>query len=457
MIPLLARLLFPAAVVGFLLLYYLDVFLDWPWTQPLRALLGVICYVLALLTTPLQRLTLVLLLLTGALLAWRFPGAVAVLHGFRELEQVLAMVLLVPLVGRWFRHRDYAPVMAALARRYVRSDAGLFTSIAFLVQTIGAVVTFTGIIIVHQVLRDMVSQQRDAYDRFLSIAMLRGFQLHTLWSPNAPAFAVALQFTGAALLPAMGWGLLLMVVGLAVVTGVAAWERRGEPSIAALLREEAAPEPAGSVRLAREFFIVSAGMVLAVIVIEQATFLTLLETVPLVTSGFTVLAFLLSGALRALREHVVHYAGRDLNSMRQQAVLFFTAGLLIMALRQTGAGALAFGEFAAVIDRSPLGIVPGLTLLVVLLGMMGIPPIPASLLLAGTLDPALLKTAPEFATLGIAIGASLSLIMSPITVPLLVFSAMTGRDTITLGMRWNWRSSLVLFVVFHTLLWLVSR
>jgi hypothetical protein len=113
---------------------------------------------------------------------------------------------------------------------------------------------------------------------------------------------------------------------------------------------------------------------------------------------------------------------------KKEILLILSAGLIVGTLKETGYGFILFNYFLTAVEWLNINILLSLTLVVILLGFCGFPPIPAMILLSGILVNVPGGYPPELVALSLLLGVSVTLVIAPVTVPLLLISSLNGRS-----------------------------
>ncbi|WP_133058696.1 hypothetical protein [Halalkalibacter urbisdiaboli] len=125
----------------------------------------------------------------------------------------------------------------------------------------------------------------------------------------------------------------------------------------------------------------------------------------------------------------------------------FSAGVLVGTLKETGYGQELFSFFLVAINWLNVNILVGLTFVVILLGFCGFPPIPVMVLLSGILSGVPGGYPTDLVALSLLLGVSVTIIIAPVTVPLLLISSQNGRSLIDNGFRTNILFAVMLLLV----------
>jgi len=92
-----------------------------------------------------------------------------------------------------------------------------------------------------------------------------------------------------------------------------------------------------------------------------------------------------------------------------------------------------------------------------LLGFLGLGPLTVMVLVAGILDSMALPYPPELIVLAITSGSVLSILLSPVIMPLIVLSASNGLSLFTNGIKFNWKYCIVFYIIVQIYLQLMVQ
>jgi len=125
-----------------------------------------------------------------------------------------------------------------------------------------------------------------------------------------------------------------------------------------------------------------------------------------------------------------------------------TVGVLIYGLRQTDFANIVVNGFNAVENFipfiNPLFLLP---FIVIILGMVGLGPLTVMVLVAGILSSLNLPYPPELIVLSITSGSVISILTSPVIMPVITLSASNGLSLFTNGIKFNWKFSILFYIV----------
>jgi hypothetical protein len=161
---------------------------------------------------------------------------------------------------------------------------------------------------------------------------------------------------------------------------------------------------------------------------NQVLQLDILLSVPIVIVVVTTLYFVSNQSTSEYRQLWVQLITVDLGMKKKEILLILSAGLIVGTLKETGYGFILFNYFLTAVEWLNINILLSLTLVVILLGFCGFPPIPAMILLSGILVNVPGGYPPELVALSLLLGVSVTLVIAPVTVPLLLISSLNGRS-----------------------------
>src|SRR5699024_7042129 len=95
---------------------------------------------------------------------------------------------------------------------------------------------------------------------------------------------------------------------------------------------------------------------------------------------------------------------------------------------------------------NPLYLIP---FIVILLGFCGLGPLTVMVLVAGILESLALPYPPELIVLAVTSGSAISILLSPVIMPVIALSAVNGLSLFTNGIKFNWKYSIVLYSVIQ--------
>lgn len=166
----------------------------------------------------------------------------------------------------------------------------------------------------------------------------------------------------------------------------------------------------------------------------------LLTIIPLVVITWAIGYFVWKRKLSALTKESKTYVAVGIASKAQECSIMLTAGLLITALNASDwSEGMMQGVHQVTSNVPGLNFLWVLPLIVMLLGFLGMGPLTVMVLIAGIVKSIHLPYPPEIIVLALTLGSSLSLMFSPVVIPVLVLSSVNGLSPIKNSFQQNWK------------------
>lgn len=131
-----------------------------------------------------------------------------------------------------------------------------------------------------------------------------------------------------------------------------------------------------------------------------------------------------------------------------QLSILLGAGVLIDALNQTRFAEVAVNGINSLQEHLPfLNMLYFLPFMVIILGFFGLGPLTVMVLIAGILESLSLPYPPELIVLAITSGSAISILLSPLILPLIVLSGSNGLNSYKNGIGFNLMFAIMLYVI----------
>ena len=367
----------------------------------------------------------------------------------REMRAVIAMVMLITLVAWIIGHRPYVKALMALGQKRITTPSRFFAFVAVLTHLISSFMGVGGIAFVYEMFANekKASVSKTAWDFTLSTAIMRGFTVTVLWTTVHPAFAYVIAGTNAPLLPTMVKGLGMALIGLVigvVIYRIQIKQKQISVDVEPDLSVQAGEQLNG---LVGKFLFWVLLLMASILFMNQCLHIDILLTVPVVIVMITTVYFASNQSLPQYKELWLRFLTVDLGKRKKQLFVILSAGLLVGTLKETGYGNVLFNYFLTAVDWLNINVLIGLTLVVILMGFCGFPPIPAMVLLSGILGSVQVGYPSDIVAISLLLGVSVTLVVAPVTIPLLIISGLNGRSLTENGFRWNSMFGVLLLIV----------
>lgn len=174
-----------------------------------------------------------------------------------------------------------------------------------------------------------------------------------------------------------------------------------------------------------EFFLLFFSLFGTIFLIHGVWQIPLMIIIPIVVIGWIIAFYFYKQRVYKLKEIAKQYITIGLKKQANQLTLMLSIGTLIYAL-------------------NPLYLLP---FIVITLGFLGLGPLTIMVLVAGILDSLALPYSPELIVLAITSGSVISVLISPMLLSLIVLSASNKLSLFTNGIKFNWKYSMVFYIV----------
>jgi len=174
----------------------------------------------------------------------------------------------------------------------------------------------------------------------------------------------------------------------------------------------------------------------------------LLILIPLTIIVWTLVYFTAKGRMNHFfadgKAHVKH----GMVNQSYQLSVMLGAGMLIFALNQTAFAETVIDGIYSLQEMVPfLNLLYFLPFIIIILGFFGLGPLTVLVLVGGILGSIHLPYPPELIVLAVTSGSAISILLSPLIMPIITLSGSNGLSGFTNGIRFNWKFAAVLYVV----------
>jgi len=328
-----------------------------------------------------------------------------------------------------------------------KGEAGLFLFATIVTHIVSSFLSFGTIPVMISLLEKTLKRNVSNYERFISTAISRSYALVVLWAPGAINLLLVVQATGVDWMELFIPGLILSLIG--IVTSYVI-ERKlylsakqtivGEYGNDSKLSD--APTRGKAYHIILVVLSLIAGMMIfATMNVGSSTNQIMLTglIVVLTWSAFFVRRPNFKAALRA------YWQNRLLKAV-DLAPLFVSMGIFSTAVQQAGLFNLIQPTLQDIANAMGLWSMVLVPILMILCAIAGIHPFVSIVLFGQVLTTIQLPIAPVSIALCLALGGSISYIVSPFAGIVLTLAKFINCRTFDIALRWNWLYSLIFFI-----------
>lgn len=425
----------------------------------MHAILGFMLLVLAVVHVKIRYIKLPLFLfLTGftIMIVSGGPFLENMASGLRQMSNIIGLLAVVPAIGWVLRSEPYIEDIIGLAHNFLNTSRKFYFGVLSFTHIISYFLLFGAIPMMYQFVDEILKNQRgEAWENFKGTALLRSFALSTLWVISIPSFAYAVEALNASLPIAILQGFLLAMAGLLIAVTFSYFEEKkyGIDLTAEIQNEiETVLKTASDRKIqkqrTKEFGFLFITLFGTIFLMYEMINLELMILIPIVIVIWAGIYFLIKKRPALLMSEIKEYYQNGLAGKAYQFSVLTSAGVMIHSLNQTGVGTVIIDGVYAFQEVLPFfNMLYFLPLIIIILGFMGLGPLTVMVLVAGILESISLPYPPELIVLAVTSGSAISILLSPLIMPVIVLSAANGVSPFKNGLRFNYKFALVLYVL----------
>ncbi|MGI6307566.1 MAG: hypothetical protein ACOX1X_02970 [Dethiobacteria bacterium] len=378
--------------------------------------------------------------------------------GFTEMAPLVAVMAAVNILGIPLELGRYAELFQ---RFYARAKGPsqpyvislLISYVLTLLSLAGAVAP--SYYLVKENLRKLGLEKNS---RLETTSVARGYAMALIVSPVAATVGIAVKYSGLSWPQLVGPVFLLSLAGLAAAFFMEASRLAGKNGQIQNQVGEGLDLPQISSRRLASFLVLFIGVVGSTLLLGNVWRFPSLNSIALGCLFATFIWGVVSNQLSPLMTRSFSFFSQGIIKMADQTTLFIAAGFFTYAMEASGALKLVGNLMELVAGRVDIVfILAAVPLIIMLLAFIGLHPFASGIIIAKTL----LASPLEFNALGLALalmgGMSMSFILSPFSILVLILSSITGKSPYKLGVRWNSAFAVVFWGLTAVFILFVTR
>ncbi len=359
--------------------------------------------------------------------------------------KILTLMMFVPMLSIPFNLPRYRRALEHVLQRVVRrGDSGVYLFTHLTSHLIGLIANIACVSITYcMVGAGTAGRNLD----MLARAAARGYSATCFWSPNSGAIGLVLAYWGGTVVDIIPVG--LPVAALALAAGWLEnrlWKPLNDAQGGAPSPDCAGAEAEYGPEIRKDFrWLVCAVTLLLglVIILDWSTPLGILTIVPLTALVYPFVWAVSAGEIRDQWLHFKSFVNGSLPGMSNEVAIFLGAGFFAVAAGKSGAVQYLARIFIGVSD-SPTLLTALIILMVVGLSLVGFHPVLTTTGIVASFTPQWLGLPASFLSGVVVTSFGLAITFSPFSACSLSLSNITGKDPFTVGVRWQWRFTLLM-------------
>lgn len=448
------------SILLYTLSHIIVTFSEQPQLLQILSYSGLAMIIFALLSIPTAKLRLPLLILLIGVSILIFSASnplTGLFLGVREMRNIIGLLVVIPLISWVLQEENYVEDMMSVFHRFINTSKKFYFSLVSLTQILAFFLLFASIPTMYQLIDIFFKNQKiNMWEHYKGTALLRGFSLSTLWVITIPSFVVVVDTLNASIYLSIAQGFGVALVGTFVAVLFMTFEtRKHNVDLTPLIQREmedvlkdASADYHTRKKNVIEFFVLFISLFGTIFVIYGVWEIPLLILIPLVIIVWMITFYLYKQRTYKLKTISQQYVAEGLKNQTPPVVLMLSVGVLIYAINETGFAASVVSGInyleSQVSWLNPLYLLP---FIVIILGVMGLGPLTVMVLVAGILTTLDLAYPPELIVLAITSGSVISILISPLILPLIVLSNANGLSSLTNGLKFNWKFALLFYVL----------
>lgn len=448
-----------ASILTYALLHFLTAFWTFPSLEHVLSIAGLSMFFFSLWYIPIRKFKLPIFIFIVGMLVLYYSGTPllsGIASGMLQMRNIIGLLIVVPLISWVLREEPYIEDIMALFHKFINTSRKFYASMTVFTQVISYFLLFGSITMMYQFVDIILKEKKtEVWEHFKGTALLRGFALSTLWVISIPSFIFAVETLGVSL-----WIAILQGFGIAVVGTILAvlffygYEKRQGIDLTPDLQKELthiltmASSKEVQVKKVVEFAILFLTLFGSIFFLHGYFEMKLMLLIPVVIVFWVSAFYVVKRKSNKLPQVVDVYVKKDLLNQAYQLNVMATVGILIYALQHTAFAQTVVSGLNYMQDHypfiNPLYLLP---FIVIILGFMGLGPLTVMVLVAGILQGMALPYPPELIVLAVTSGSVISILLSPLIMPVIALSASNGISLFTNGIKFNWKYAIAFYVI----------
>lgn len=430
--------------------------------------IAIIIFAIFSISTVKLRFPLFILLLAIIILLFAQSNPIkGLLLGVREMRNIVGLLAVIPLIKWVLQEENYVEDMMSAFHKFINTSKKFYLSLVSLTQILAYFLFFAAIPTMYQLIEVFFKGQKvDMWENYKSTALLRGFGLSTLWVVTVPSFVVAVDTLNASIYLSIAQGFGFALVGMLIaVLFMTLEERKRNVDLTPIIQKEmghillnASADETVRRKNVKEFILLFLSLFGSIFLIYSLVNVSILILIPIIIIIWMIIFYIYKRRIYKSKIIAKQYVTDGLKGQAPSLVLMLSVGVLIYALNQTSftknvVEGINYLE-SHISWLNPLYLLP---FIVIILGILGLGPLTVMVLVAGILKTLDLPYPPELIVLSITSGSVISILISPLTLPLIVLSASNGLSSLTNGIKFNWKYCLVFYAITQLYIQLIVQ
>lgn len=377
-------------------------------------------------------------------------------NGLLQMRSIISLLIIIPLISWVLREEPYLEAIMNVGHHLLDTGRKFYFGMISFIQIVAYFLLFGSIPMMYQFVNMILkSETGEAWEKFKGTAMLRGFALSVMWVVSIPSFIFVVDTMEASLWISIFQGLGMSIVGvlIALVFLYIDEKKYGIDFTSGIRKEiDDVLEHGASIperkKKTAEFMVLFVTLFGSILVLHEVFSIDLMVIIPLVVLVWTAIYYVSKRRLYKFFQEMRIHVENDMLHQGYQLSILLGAGMMIFSLNQTGFGDMAVNAINQLQGTLPfVNILYFLPFMVIVLGFLGLGPLTVMVLIAGILESLALPYPPELIVMAITSGSAISILLSPLILPVIVLSGSNGLSVYKNGVGFNLSYAFVIYVV----------
>ncbi|MFD1451217.1 MULTISPECIES: hypothetical protein [Oceanobacillus] len=380
-------------------------------------------------------------------------------EGLLQMRNMVGLLVVIPMVSWVLREEAFLESAISYAHGFVNTSKKFYFGMISFTQIIAYFLLFGAIPMLYQFVSMILKDEKgEAWERYKGTAILRGFALSVLWVVSIPSFAYVVEAMDASLWKSIVQGLGVSAAGsILAILFFPLENKKYNVNFTRGLRHEIdgimqhTKNKQETKRVIREFIILFVSLFGSIFILSALINMELLVLIPLTILVWILSYYVMKKRLYKLTHIATLYVKEEMAGKSYQLCVMIGAGMLIAGLTKTGFAGWVVDSLYALEAVAPfINLLYLLPFMVIILGFAGLGPLTVMVLVAGILQSIHLPYPPELIVLAVTLGSSISILLSPVIMPIIVLSGSNGLSGFKNGFQFNGIFAVVLYMIVMT-------
>lgn len=447
------------AILCYAVLHFSTYFYEQSILFYLLSLSGIFIFLFAALSFPIKRFKIPLFLFLIGVVTLGFSDTSFLkgfIHAFLQMRNMIGLLIIVPMISWVLKEEPYIEAVMSFIHKMLNTSRKFYFGMISFTQIIAYFLLFGSIPMMYQFVNMILKKEKgEVWEHFKGTAILRGFALSVMWVVSIPSFIFVIETMEASLWISILQGLGISICGICIalifshfeekkygVNLTASLEMEMEDILGHIVSKEKTKQ------LVIEFIIIFITLFGLIFLLNAIFSVELMVLIPLVIFVWTIIYYVVKRRPSEFLSKGKQYMEKDLVPGSFQLCIMVGAGMLIYGLNQTDFAIVVVNGINSLQEALPLiNILYLLPLMIIILGFFGLGPLTVMVLVGGILETLKLPYPPELIVIAISSGSAISILLSPMIMPIIVLSNVNGLNGFKNGIGFNLKFAIVIYIM----------